>query len=109
MSFRLAARRALRHWLVAMRYSQVRTEARSVNPASPRQAASKRLLQHVLGVGQRAEHPVAVHLQFAPVRGGELTERLLIAGPGALQRNLLHHSSMPVTARVPLPPAAVST
>jgi hypothetical protein len=54
-----------------------------------------------------------VHLQFAPVRVGELTERLLVAGPGALQRDLLHHSSMPVAARligrVPFPAAVVST
>jgi hypothetical protein len=27
-----------------------------------------------------------VHLQFAPVRVGELTERLFIAGPGAILR-----------------------
>ena len=38
---RRAARSALRHWLVAMRYSQERNEDRSWNPASPRQAASR--------------------------------------------------------------------
>ena len=39
-----------------------------------------------------------MHLQLAPVRVGELAERLLIAGPGALQRGLLHPSSMPFPA-----------
>jgi hypothetical protein len=38
---RPALRSALRQRLVAIRYSQVRTEARSWNPASPRQAASR--------------------------------------------------------------------
>ncbi len=65
----------------------------------------ERLLQHVLGVGQRAEHPVAVHLQFAPVRVGELAECPLIAGLGALQHGLLHHSSMPVAAAFRFRPA----
>jgi hypothetical protein len=37
---RLALRSVLRHWLVAMRYSQERSDDRSWNPASPRQAAS---------------------------------------------------------------------
>ena len=34
------SRSALRHWLVAMRYSQERSDDRASNPASPRQAAS---------------------------------------------------------------------
>ena len=38
---RPALRSALRQRLVAMRYSQVRTEARSWKSASPRQAASR--------------------------------------------------------------------
>ena len=40
VTLRLLARRALRQRLVATRYSQVRTEARSSKPPSPRQAAS---------------------------------------------------------------------
>jgi EmrB/QacA subfamily drug resistance transporter len=36
-----------------------------------------------------------VHLQFPPVRVGELAERLLVPGPGAPQGRLLHHGSMP--------------
>jgi hypothetical protein len=36
-----------------------------------------------------------VHLQLAPVRVGELSERPLIAGPGALHRGLLHRFSLP--------------
>jgi hypothetical protein len=35
----------------------------------------------VLGVGEGSEHPVAAHLQFAPVRPGQLLERLAISGP----------------------------
>ena len=54
----------------------------------PRQAppgGQHRLLEHVLGVGQRAEQPVAVQLHLAPVRLGELAERLLVAAPGAFE------------------------
>jgi hypothetical protein len=38
---RPALRRAFRQRLVAIRYSQVRTEARSWKPANPRQAANR--------------------------------------------------------------------
>ena len=40
------------------------------------------LLQRVLGVLGRTEDPVTVHLQFAPVRPHEITERLRGPGPG---------------------------
>jgi hypothetical protein len=48
----------------------------------------KRLLHHVLGVLERAEDPVAVHLQLAPVRLGELAKRLLVAGARPRERRL---------------------
>jgi hypothetical protein len=40
VTVRLPARRVFRQRLVAIRYSQVRIDARSSKPASPRQAAS---------------------------------------------------------------------
>jgi len=36
----------------------------------------------ILGVGHRADDPVAVGLQLAPVRADQLAERVLVAGPG---------------------------
>ena len=44
--------------------------------------SQERLLQQVLGVLQRADDPVAVHLQLAPVGVGELAKRVLVARPG---------------------------
>ncbi len=55
----------------------------------------QRLLQQVLGVGQRPGQPVAVHLQFPAVRLHQGAERLLLAGLGACQDGLLHGPSMP--------------
>ena len=66
---------------MAIRYSQVRSEARPSNPARPCQAGEQRVLQGVLGVLQGPEHPVAVHLQLAAVRLGQLPERVAVAGP----------------------------
>jgi hypothetical protein len=43
-----------------------------------------------------------VHLQLAPVRVGELSERPLIAGPGALHRGLLHWFSLPCWSGISL-------
>jgi hypothetical protein len=40
-----------------------------------------RLLDGVLGVGEGAEHPVAVHLQFPPVGLGQFPKRLSIPCP----------------------------
>src|SRR5262249_42970775 len=50
----------------------------------------QRLLQDVLGVLNRAEHPVAVHLQFGPVRLGERPERLAVTCPRLLERLVDH-------------------
>ena len=47
--------------------------------SSPRQAAEQRLLEHVLSVLHRAQHPVAVQLQLAAEGVGELAKRLLVA------------------------------
>jgi hypothetical protein len=56
----------------------------------PPPGGQQRLLQQVLGVGQRPGQPVAVRLQFPPVRLDQRPERLLLACLGALQDGLLH-------------------
>ena len=58
----------------------------------PAPGGQQRLLDEVLGVLHRAEDPVAVHLQLAPVRLGEGAEGLLVARPGALERRVAHRS-----------------
>lgn len=50
-----------------------------VEPAQPPPRGQQRLLQNVLGVLERAEHPVAVRLEFATVRRGQLTESVVVA------------------------------
>jgi hypothetical protein len=68
--------------LVAIAYSQVRSDARILGePADAPPGGQHRLLDDVLGVGQRSEHPVAVHLQLPPVGLGQLPERLAVPGP----------------------------
>jgi len=64
---------------LAIRYSQVRNELRPSNPAKPRQALSRRLLAGVLRIVQRAEHPVAVRGQLAPIPRHQLVERRRVA------------------------------
>ena len=53
------------------------------------------LLQRVLRVEGRAEDPVAVHLQLAPVGADELAERLLVAGPGPVYQVRAHRTTLP--------------
>src|SRR5215217_1655729 len=77
---RLLARRASRARLVAIRYSQARTDARSSNRSSPRHCGEQRLLEQVLGVLGRADDPVDVELELAPVGVGQLAKRVLVAG-----------------------------
>jgi hypothetical protein len=48
------------------------------------------LLEHVFGVLQRAEDPVAMELELAPEGVGQLPERQLIAVTGAAQQPLGH-------------------
>ena len=70
--------------------AQRRAVLEAVKPAPGRQ---QRLLDHVLGVLHRAENPVAVQLQLAPVGVGELAERLLVARPGARRASRRHLAS----------------
>jgi hypothetical protein len=39
----------------------------------------QRVLERILGVVERAEHPIAVHLQFSPMRLGQRAERLAVS------------------------------
>ena len=62
---------------------QPRAEQRAaVEGLAPAPRAQERLLHGVLGLLERAEHPVAVHVQLAPVALGERVERRFVAGPG---------------------------
>ena len=56
-----------------------------LEPVKPAPGRQQGFLQHVLGVLDRAEDPVAVQLQLAPVGLGELAERLPVASPGTGQ------------------------
>jgi hypothetical protein len=56
----------------------------------PAPGGQQRFLQQVLGVLQRADDPVAVHLQLVPVRVGQLPKRLLVARPSTRERLLRH-------------------
>ena len=59
--------------------------------AQPLPGRQQRVLQGILGVVDRPQHPVAVHLQLSLVRADKLAERLPIARPA-------RSSSSPVTA-----------
>ena len=60
------ARSVLRHRLVAMRYSQVRSDGAPLEAGSrPSHAESRVSCNRILGVLERTEDAVTVHLQFA--------------------------------------------
>jgi hypothetical protein len=63
--------------------AQRRAFLESVKPAP---GSHHRLLQHVLGVGGRTKDAVAVRLQLAPERPGELGERVSVPCPGPGQQ-----------------------
>ncbi len=75
-----------------------------LKPAPGRQQG---FLEHVFCVLHRAEDPVAVQLQLAPVGVGELAERLPVSRTGAGQRCLGHHgilaSPLPFALQVRTP------
>jgi len=50
----------------------------------------QRLLEEVLGISQRAEHPVTVQVQLARVRTGELAEGLIIPRLSSLEEGTAH-------------------
>jgi hypothetical protein len=74
--------------LVAIRYSQAR------NPGPPSKLSRLRqaqegLLDQVLGLLERAEHPVAVHVQLTAVAPDQLGERRLVPALGGLDDRVL--------------------
>ena len=95
-----AARSAFRQRLVAIRYSQVRIEERPSKPPRPCQAASRVSCSASSASCDRAEDPVAVHLQLAPVGVDELAERLPVPGPGLGDQVRGHRA---ILASPPLP------
>ena len=66
--------------LVAMRYSQARNSVLPSNAVAAPPRPQERLLHGVLGLVERGEHPVAVHVQLAPVPFGERGEPGSVAG-----------------------------
>ena len=63
-----------------MRYSQARNERAAVEALAAAPGAQERLLHRVLGLVERGEHPVAVHVQLAPVPLGDVGEGRAVAG-----------------------------
>ena len=51
----------------------------SFEVVEPAPSANQRLLNEVLGVVERAKHPVAMELELPAVRLGEPLERILVA------------------------------
>ena len=52
------------------------------------------VLQDILGILERTEHPVAVHLQLAAVRLGQFAERFAVAGLRLDQQVACHPSTL---------------
>ena len=61
--------------------------AATLEPRQPAPGGQQRLLHRLVGVVQRAEHPVAVPSELAAVTGDQLGERLLVAGLRGSQRH----------------------
>ncbi len=53
----------------------------SLEPGEALPGGEQRVLEGVLGVLDRSEHPVAVHLELSTVRLGQLSERGAVPGP----------------------------
>jgi hypothetical protein len=98
---RLAERSAFRLRLVAMRYSQVRIEGPFREVADTLPGGQHRLLEHVLGVGRRAEDPVAVDLQLPSVPVHQLPECVAVALPGPAHQLCGHHLILPSSRLLP--------
>ena len=82
-----------RQTLVAIRYSQARTQRAAVEAVARPPGAQERLLDRVLGLVERGEHPVAVDVELAAVSLGEGRERGLPTGE---QRRAAGRGSRPV-------------
>src|SRR5437763_1438584 len=62
----------------------------AVEPAETSPGCHHGVLQRVLGVLERAEHPVAVHLQLTAVRLGQRLERVVVPGPRPADQVCFH-------------------
>ena len=78
--------------MVAIAYSHERSELRPSNRDSPRHALEQRVLERVLGVLHRAEHPVAVGVQLGAMGLHQPTEGILVAAAGGLQQLAFVHA-----------------
>jgi hypothetical protein len=56
----------------------------------------QRLLQHILGVLQRSEHPVTMHPQLTPVRADELSESVVVSGLRPFEQVCAHSHDHPI-------------
>ena len=83
------ARIAFRQALVAIRYSQARSELRASKRRQPAPGAQQRVLQRVLGVVHRAEHAVAVGVQLRAVGLEQAAECILVALLGGREQRAL--------------------
>ena len=77
---------ALRQVLVAIRYSHERSGLAALEPVQRAPGSKQGVLDRVLGVVKRAQHPVAVGLQFAPERFHEPGERALVTRTGSREQ-----------------------
>ena len=69
----------------------------------------QRFLEHVLSVLHRAEDPIAVHLELAPVGVYELAKRLLVAESCTRQQGLAYHVYVLACPVVLSPPSRLMT
>src|SRR5205823_3230629 len=76
----------------------------SLEPAEPLPRREQRVLQRVLRVVNRTEHPVAVRVELLTVRVGQFAERLAIARPRPLDELCRHVATLPRC----LPPRSVA-
>jgi hypothetical protein len=62
-----------------------------LEPWQPSPRAEERVLERVLGVGGRAEHPVRVRVELAAKRGDEASEGVLVSPLGGREKVALAH------------------
>jgi RNA polymerase sigma factor (sigma-70 family) len=83
--------------------------AAALEPGQALPGRQQGLLQRILGVQGRAEDPVAVHLQLAPVGIDQFAERLPVAGPGPVYQIRAHRTTLSRPRPLPSPTATTST
>ena len=66
---------------MAIRYSQARSELRPSKPPEPAPGAQQGVLERVVGIVHRGEHPVAVRVQLSAV-GADAAFELFLGDSG---------------------------